>query len=414
MQVVLFEDRQVRRLMPLVALKPVYGMTVGCRTIREKFERHLPGMNLSFHLRRALAPVYRESFPDVQVNSVVDDDLLLVNGRIICDAAVGELIARSVPESGTALVQDGELLFARLPASLVLDADGLFDDCLDGERLKADLRCISVEGFRLLSFLWDAVALHTDELLRDASFLPLGRIEGAVHPSAVIVNPSNVFVAPGAVVRAGAVIDGGEGFVAIGEGAIVEPQAVVMENVYAGSSCRIKAGARVYSNVSIGRGSKIGGEVEDCIIEAYANKQHDGFLGHSYLSHWCNLGAGTSTSDLKNNYSAVRILQGGRHYETELQFLGLLMGEHSRSAINSAFNTGTVAGMAANVFGAGFPPKEIPSFAWGGSGGFEAYGIEPAVQTARKVMARRGVVMSAAYEALFRFMADAPNHSIPE
>jgi len=414
MQVVLFEDKQVHRLMPLVGLKPVYGLTVGCRTLREKFERHLSAMKISFHLRSALAPVYRESFPDALVNRAVDDDLLLVNGRIVCDASLGELIASNAPESGVALVQDGEVLVARLPASRILGADGLFDDCLDEERLKAELRCTAVDGFRLLSSLWDTVALHTDELLRDASFLPLGRIEGAVHPSAVIVNPSQVFVAPGAVVRAGAVIEGGEGFVAIAEGAVVEPQAVVMQNVYAGPSCRIKAGARVYSNVSIGRGSKIGGEVEDSIIEAFANKQHDGFLGHSYLSHWCNLGAGTNTSDLKNNYSAVRILQGGRQYDTGLQFLGLMMAEHSRCAINTAFNTGTVAGMAANVFGVGFPPKEVPSFAWGGAGGFEPYGVDRAVETARKVMARRGVAMSVAYESLFRFMADASKHSISE
>jgi len=373
--------------MPLVGLKPVYGLTVGFSTLREKFEWHLPGIELSFHIRRALAPLYRELCPDAPVNRADDDDLLLVNGRIVCDSAVGELITGIAPESGTALVQDGELLFARIPASRVLGPDGLFEDCIDGERLKADLRCTAVEGFRLLSFLWDAVALHTEELMREASSLPLGRIEGTVHHSAVIVNPSNVFVAPGAVVRAGAVIDGEEGFVAIGEGAVVEPLAVVMQNVYAGPSCRVKAGARVYSNVSIGRGSKIGGEVEDCIIEAYANKQHDGFLGHSYLSHWCNLGAGTNSSDLKNNYSPVRILQGDRQYETGLQFLGLLMGEHSRSAINTAFNTGTVTGIAANVFGAGFPPKEIPSFVWGGADGFEPYGIDRAVETARKVMA---------------------------
>ncbi len=150
---------------------------------------------------------------------------------------------------------------------------------------------------------------------------------------------------------------------------------------------------------------KLGGEVEDSIIEPFANKQHDGFLGHSYISSWCNLGAGTNTSDLKNNYSPIKLLLNGREEMTGLQFLGLLMGDHAKSSINSMFNTGTVVGTGANIFDAGFPPKEVFSFSWGGSEGFENYEIEKAVDTARKVMERRQVMMSGAYESMFRFVA---------
>jgi UDP-N-acetylglucosamine diphosphorylase/glucosamine-1-phosphate N-acetyltransferase len=251
------------------------------------------------------------------------------------------------------------------------------------------------------------IAFHPDELLRDAETLELGHIEGDVHPSVAIINRSNIYVGPGAVVRAGAVLDAEEGFVAVGSGAIVESQAVLMQNVFLAPWSRVKIGAKVFSNVTIGMASKVGGEVEDSLIEPFANKQHDGFLGHSYLSSWCNLGAGTNTSDLKNNYSPITLSINGQLYRTGLQFLGLLMGDHSKSSINSMFNTGTVVGTGANIFGGGFPPKEVPSFSWGGSEGFENYDVEKAVETAMKVMERRKVTMSIAYESMFRFVARA-------
>ena len=254
------------------------------------------------------------------------------------------------------------------------------------------------------------IAFHSDELLRDAETLELGRIDGEVHSSAALVNRSNIYVGPGAVVRAGAVLDADEGFVAVGSGAIVEPQAVLMQNVFLAPCSKVKIGAKLYSNVTVGSASRVGGEVEDSLIEPFANKQHDGFLGHSYVSSWCNLGAGTNTSDLKNNYSRISLFHNGRLQMTGLQFLGLLMGDHSKSSINSMFNTGTVVGTAANIFGGGFPPKEVPSFSWGGSDGFVPYEVEKAVETARKVMDRRQVVMSSAYESMFRFVAGIEVH----
>jgi len=179
-----------------------------------------------------------------------------------------------------------------------------------------------------------------------------------------------------------------------------------MNSVYLAPWSKANIGAKIYSNVAVGLASKVGGEVEDSIIEPFANKQHDGFLGHSYLSSWCNLGAGTNTSDLKNNYSKIVLDMGSHKVLTDLQFLGLIMGDHSKSSINSMFNTGTIVGTSANVFGEGFPPKYIPSFSWAGSAaGIEPYELDKAVGTARKVMERRRVSMSLSYEAMFRFLA---------
>ncbi|MEI8031947.1 MAG: GlmU family protein [Chlorobiaceae bacterium] len=408
MQLLVFEDTRVQELKPLVNLKPAYGLYTGFRSLQEKLEYFTgPKVELTWHLRRYLAPFYREQHPECRVNCILQDDLFLVNGRLVCDEAAAGIISSLAIEPGRAYMQGDDLLFARVHRSLIAGADTLLPDLLDTAMLARKLVREEVSGFRVIGNVWDVIAFHTDELRRDAETLELGRIEGDVHPSAVLLNRSNIYVGPGAVVRPGAVLDGDEGFVSVGAGAVVEPQAVLMQNVSLAPWSRVKIGAKIYSNVSIGTASKIGGEVEDSLIEPFANKQHDGFLGHSYISSWCNLGAATNTSDLKNNYSPVSIRLNGRQEMTGLQFLGLLMGEHSKSAINSMFNTGTVVGTGANVFDAGFPPKEVPSFSWGGKEGFVPYEIDKAVETARRVMERRQVLMSPAYESMFRFVASA-------
>ncbi len=408
MQILVFEDTRVRELGPLVNLKPVYGLYTGFRSLREKFELLMRGGGkLTYHLRRYLAPFYAEQHPECLINRIEERDVLLLNGRIVCDEAAARVILEGAFEPGKAYMQGQNLLFARVDSSLLYTHDGgdFMPDLFDTSTLAEKLVTETVTGFRVIDNLWDVIAFHADELLRDAETLELGHIDGDVHPSAAIVNPSNVYVGPGAVIRAGAVLDADEGFVAVGSGAIVEPQAVLMQNVFLAPWSRAKIGSKIFSNVAVGMASKVGGEVEDSLIEPFANKQHDGFLGHSYLSSWCNLGAGTNTSDLKNNYSSITLHINGQFYKTGLQFLGLLMGDHSKSSINSMFNTGTVVGTGANIFGGGFPPKEVSSFAWGGSEGFERYDVEKAVATAKKVMERRKVTMSSNYESMFRFVA---------
>ncbi|KUL21402.1 GlmU family protein [Chlorobium limicola] len=408
MQYLVFEDEKVSRLKPLVNFKPAYGLFTGFRSLAQKLEDSIAErVRLTWHLRTYLAPFYRERFPESIVNSIEEDELFLVNGRLLCDKNVTEIIVHGALDPGNALMQGDDLLFARLHRSRLSDLpDGKLPDLLDSAFLAAGLAVQQVSGFRLIGNVWDVMAYHTEEMERDAEQLESGRIDGDIHPSAAIVNRSNIFIAPGAIVKAGAVLDAEDGFIAVGPGAVVEPQAVLMQNVFLSPCSRVKAGSRVYSNVFVGTASKVGGEVEDSLIEPFANKQHDGFLGHSYISSWCNLGAGTNTSDLKNNYSNVKLVIDGREVTTGLQFLGLLMGDHAKCSINSMFNTGTIVGTGANIFGGGFPPKEVSSFTWGSAAeGFETYMIEKAVETARKVMGRRQVAMSSAYETMFRFVA---------
>jgi len=403
MQIIVFEDQAVLRFSPLVDLKPVYDLVTGCHSLRQRFVANLSAShNLTWHLRRRCAAWFSESNPGAVVNRVTEDDVLLVNGRLICDAAVMQFINEGRIEPGEAVIQNGNLLFCRTTAEPLPFAGTVFPDTINGMVLAGAFSCVEVSGFRLIENLWDPVALHSEMMQLDGESLDLGRIEGEVHPSAILVNPSAITVEKGAEVKAGAVLDASDGFIYIGAGAVVEPMALLMQNVYIAPGAQVKSGARIYSNVCIGSGAKAGGEIEDSIMEPFSNKQHDGFLGHSYISSWCNLGAGTDTSDLKNNYSAVSIDTGRGPVKTGQQFLGLLMAEHAKCSIGTRFNTGTVVGTSSNVFGDGMPAKHISSFCWGdGKSDSEAYEIGKAVETARKVMSRRKVEMSAAYEAMF-------------
>jgi UDP-N-acetylglucosamine diphosphorylase/glucosamine-1-phosphate N-acetyltransferase len=171
----------------------------------------------------------------------------------------------------------------------------------------------------------------------------------------------------------------------------------------------VKMGAKIYEGTTFGPECKVGGEVSNSVIFGYSNKAHDGFLGNSVLGEWCNLGADSNNSNLKNNYSMVKVwsYEEETYVNTRLQFCGLIMGDHSKCSINTMFNTGTVVGVSANIFGTGFPPKFVPSFAWGGSEGFSTYRIEEAIEVASRVFERRKLAFNEAEQRIFRHLYDS-------
>jgi len=221
-----------------------------------------------------------------------------------------------------------------------------------------------------------------------------------------IVKKKNIFIGEGAKIKPGVVLDAEGGPIYIGKNVTVFPNAVIEGPAFVGNNSSIKIGAKIYENTSIGEVCKVGGEVEDSIIHSYSNKQHDGFLGHSYLGMWVNLGADTNNSDLKNNYGNVRVTINGEQVDSGSMFVGLTMGDHSKSAINTMFNSGTIVGVSSNIFGAGFHHKYIPSFSWGGSETMETYDVERSIDVAKRVMARRKIEMTGAEEKLFRTIFD--------
>lgn len=214
-------------------------------------------------------------------------------------------------------------------------------------------------------------------------------------PHTVVYGPDQVFVHPNALVRA-AVLDASEGPVWIGEGAEIMPGCLIKGPVAIGEHSTIKMGAKIYGDTTVGPFCKVGGEVSNSVIHSYSNKGHDGFMGNSVIGRWCNWGADTNNSNLKNNYEQVKLwdISAGRFRNTGLTFCGLIMGDHSKCGINTMFNTGTVVGVGANIFGAGFVRQFIPSFAWGGAQGMETFRFDKFAQTAERVMQRRGLALS--------------------
>jgi UDP-N-acetylglucosamine diphosphorylase/glucosamine-1-phosphate N-acetyltransferase len=399
MQLILFEDEGVYRFKPLLHLKPIYQLRCGIRSLKEKFEFCL-SEPISLHARVALEETLRESFPDTAVNTVIENDALFINGRVICDQAFAQKASGNYFEFGKSYFNGGQLVAFRVNPREFFG--GRLPDVIEAKFVSERLSVSQVDC-AMVSFMWDLIRLHPSEFKREArQFQLFGNILGKIHPRATVVDESRTFIDAGAEIKAGAVLDADGGYIFISRKATILPNAVLMNNVFIGENATVKIGAKLYGNVYIGASSKVGGEAEDSIIEPFANKQHDGFLGHSYISSWCNLGADTNNSDLKNNYGSVRMTVNGKDIDTKMQFLGLLMGEHSKSGINTMFNTGTVVGLSSNIFGGGFPPKSIGSFQWGGSEGFVRYDLDKALEVARAVMKRRNVALTPAYEALFR------------
>jgi UDP-N-acetylglucosamine diphosphorylase/glucosamine-1-phosphate N-acetyltransferase len=215
-------------------------------------------------------------------------------------------------------------------------------------------------------------------------------------PSVTILgDPEKVFIEPGARVEA-CYLNTRSGPIYIGADSQVMEGAVLHGPIALAEHVTVRAGARLYGATTIGPQCKVAGEISNSIIQGFSNKAHDGFLGNSILGEWCNLGADTNTSNLKNNYSEVKIWSYAANdfVSTGLTFCGLIMGDHSKCSINTMFNTGTTVGVSANIFGGGFPPKYIPSFAWGGAGGFETYALDKAIETAERVLERRSLKLS--------------------
>ena len=258
--------------------------------------------------------------------------------------------------------------------------------------------------------LWDVIHANAQAITLDAELWPMTSrsVERPSFENCAIVRPENLLVHPDTRIDPGVVLDCTHGEIIIEEGAHIMPHATIIGPVVIGKNSIVRIGAKIYEGTSIGPVSKVGGEIENSIIQGYSNKQHDGYLGHSFLGEWVNLGAGTNTSDLKNDYSPVRVTIEDETFDTGSMFVGLAMGDHSKSAIGTQFNTGTAVGVSCNVFSSGFPAKWVSSFSWCGPEGTVPYRFEKAIAVARAVMARRRVELTPEDEELLKNLNARP------
>lgn len=375
MNIILFDSDSRNNLLPLTATRPMGELRIGILTIREKWERCLHG-TASYITQEYL----QEKYP-----IHIAENNLIVNGGILPSGPLCQEITQLALNE--ALLFNGELIAARLNEAqfeALVEEEELNE--LQGRELEGDFSLVQIKK------LWDLTRLNAQAISDDYKLLTSGRSSQPVSDTNRIVGPSeNLFLEEG-VQMEHCVLNLSQGPIYIGKGAEVMEGCLLRGPIAIGERCIVKMGAKIYGPSSFGTGCRVGGEIARSIFLANTNKAHEGYIGDSVLGEWCNIGAGSNNSNLKNNYSEVKLwnYEMERFEKTGQQFVGLFMGDHSKCAINTMFNTGSVVGVFANVFGAGFVRNFVPDFSWGGSEGYRSYKFADACETAALVMARRG------------------------
>ena len=369
MNIILFDGKERNDFLPLSFTRPVAALRTGILTIREKWEKRLSGC-----YSWKTADYLQEKYP-----LKVAPKNLLLNAHVCPTKELVCQIARL--EDGNGIQWNG------IPVAAFLD-EAVLTAFFDGE---ANINWTDIEGeLDFVQYPWDLVELNSKQIRLDFDLLTDGRESIPISPTNQLIHPENIFVEEGVTIEF-VTLNATDGPIYIGEGAQIMEGSFIRGPFVLGAHSVVNMGSKIYGGTTIGPHSKVGGEISQSIITGFSNKGHDGFLGNSVLGEWCNLGAGTNVSNLKNNYEHVKAWNytSGRFIKTGLQFCGLIMGDHSKAGINSMFNTGTVVGVACNIHGSGFPRQFIPSFADGGAGGFKLHQLKNVYTTAEKVMARR-------------------------
>jgi UDP-N-acetylglucosamine diphosphorylase/glucosamine-1-phosphate N-acetyltransferase len=368
MNAILFDDPIIRiNLLPFTYTRPIGNIRVGILTIDEKWEKWL-GTKPSFQT----AGYLEKKFPKISTA-----DTLLINGAVCPDEKLVDTI-KALP-AHYFLVQDQFLIAARQPQG----------DMNSRNTIQYDA------PFTVIDRPWKIFRENGAQIKVDFKRITAGRTSaGVTDKHTVVYGEENIFAEAGVKIKA-AIINAENGPVYLGKNSIIDEGAIIRGTFALCEGGHINMGAKMRGDTTVGPYCKVGGEVSNSVLFSYSNKAHDGFLGCSVIGEWCNLGADTNTSNLKNTFDNVKLWSHAENsfINTGLQFCGLMMGDHSKCSINTMFNTGTVIDVSANVFGVGFPRNYIPSFSWGGAGGITTYQLDKAFQTARKAMERRDKVL---------------------
>jgi UDP-N-acetylglucosamine diphosphorylase/glucosamine-1-phosphate N-acetyltransferase len=368
MNYILFDGTVRNALLPFTFTRPVADIRIGILTIREKWEKYL-----GYTTTTLTEDYLSEKYPMVEL-----EENIMINASFLPNRVLAEMV-KGLEKKQAIFKDDTVVAFFTNDNQEEVDFD-------EYEILEYSDDCITVEH------TWDIFAKNDAALREDFDLLTADRFSQSIPKSVNVIAPENIFIEEGAHLEF-VTLNASTGPIYIGRNAEIMEGSVIRGPFALCESGRVKLATKVYGATTVGPHSVIGGEVNNSVLFGYSNKGHDGFLGNSVLGEWCNIGADSNNSNLKNNYEMVRLWS----YETEgfaktgLQFCGLMMGDHSKCGINTMFNTGTVVGVSSNIFGSGFPRNFVPSFSWGGASGFTTYLTSKAFQTAKIVMARRHV-----------------------
>ncbi|WP_282044156.1 GlmU family protein [Winogradskyella flava] len=366
MNYILFDGPYRNNLLPFTFTRPVADIRVGILTIRQKWESYL-----EYTTTTVTEDYLSHKFPMVEM-----EENIMINASFLPNGEVVEFVKNLTHNQALFKGEDVIAFFAK-EGEEVNDFSKFEAVEFNGEILKVE-------------HTWDIFSKNGEAIEEDFRLITKDRKSEPIPVTVNTIHPENIFIEKGAKLNF-ATLNASSGPIYIGRDAEIMEGSIVRGPFALCNNATLKLASKIYGPTTVGPHSKVGGEVNNSVIFGYSNKGHDGFLGNSVLGEWCNLGADTNNSNLKNNYVEVRLwdYQTGGFAKTGLQFCGLMMGDHSKCGINTMFNTGTVVGVSANIFGSGFPRNFVPSFSWGGSKGFVTYKTTKAFEVAEVVMARR-------------------------
>ena len=368
MNYILFDGSVRDQLLPFTYTRPVADIRVGILTIREKWEKYL-----QYATTTVTEDYLTEKWPMIE-----EEKNILINASFLPTENLAKIV-KGLSENQAVFFEDEPVAFFSLE-----DQEINFDEF--------DVIPYAYDDVIRIAHTWDIFSKNHEAIARDFQLLTQGRTSLPIPEMTVAFNEASIFIEEGAKLPLCS-LNATDGPIYIGKDAEIMEGSMIRGPFALCEGATVKMSAKIYGGTTIGPYSKVGGEVNNSVVFGYSNKGHDGFIGNSVLGEWCNLGADTNTSNLKNNYAEVRLwdYQTGGFAKTGLQFCGLMVGDHSKCGINTMFNTGTVVGVSANIFGSGFPRNFIPSFSWGGSAGMTTYKTTKAFEVAKVVMARRKI-----------------------
>jgi UDP-N-acetylglucosamine diphosphorylase/glucosamine-1-phosphate N-acetyltransferase len=371
MNYILFDGSVRNNLLPFTFTRPVGEIRIGIRTIKEKWEAYL----------KAGFSYDTEDYLRVKYPLILEKDNVFINASFLPNEQLVTAV-KEIKENQALFSNEGLVAYR---SSAVLQEEAI--DALDKVVFEAAI--LNIEH------TWDIFSKNGEALQADFDFLTKGRVSQPISKTNSLIHPERIFLEEGAKVEY-SILNATDGPIYIGKNAEIWEGSLVRGGLALCANATIKMGGKLYGPTTIGPHSKVCGEVSNSVIFGYSSKGHEGYLGNAVLGEWCNIGADSNNSNLKNNYAKVRLWNYAteKFEQTGLQFCGLMMGDHSKTAINTMLNTGTVVGVNVNVYTPGFPRNFIPSFSWGGASGFSTYMPNKAFEAAKVMMARRGVAFN--------------------
>ncbi len=387
MNYILFDDASRESLKPLSYLRPICDMRVGIMTIREKWENYLEEKTSTL----------TESYLAEKYPIELSESMILINGSIcptqdlvdkIKELSVNQVLVFTDEE------KEEEHIIAMSKTS-----SGFISDTDESEKIEYD------GEFTRIVNTWDIFVYNDQELRADFERLTRGRKSEEVSSTNTLINPGRIFIEEGAKIEC-ATLNATEGPIYIGKDAEIMEGSNIRGPFAMCNNAVIKLGTKIYGGTTIGPYAKVAGELSNVVMFGYSNKAHDGYIGSSVIAEWCNIGADSNASNLKNTYEEVRLWSIEQHtfVPTGQTFCGTIFGDHTKCGINTMFNTGTVLGISSNIYGHGFQRNFIPSFAWGGNAGLRLYEIDKAIEVAKRMMARRDVEMTRVDEKILKYI----------